>query len=263
MRLICPNCNARYDVADDVIPKGGRDVQCSSCTKTWFQMDVQAAPEDDQSKPLLTPTPPSQPKSVDAGAPMDARDTEAKPRRPLDSAVANILREEAARDGNAPGGAGKTPPATQAARPTESVSADETRKRIASMTQTAGGAVAAGGAAAAATADADTNLRSVPDIHEINAALRARAEAADTSGLNPAEKEEAEQRSGFRRGFFIVLLLIAILITPYFFADQITENLPQTRPFMAQYVLTVDQARVWLDGQFANISEMVRGFTSG
>lgn len=261
MRLICPNCGARYDVADDVIPTGGRDVQCSSCTKTWFQMDVQATPEEEQSKPLLTPAPSSGPSSVDAGAPMGAEERDAKPRRPLDNAVAEILRKEAAREGNIPGAGAKAPPATEAAKPAGDVDADETRKRIASLTQAAGGAVAAGGAAAAT--DAATNLRSVPDIHEINAALRARAEAADTSGLNADEKAEAQERRGFRKGFFLVLLLVAILITPYFFADQITENLPQTRPFMAQYVLTIDQARVWLDGQFANIKEMISGFTSG
>jgi predicted Zn finger-like uncharacterized protein len=37
MRLICPNCGAQYEVPDDVVPEGGRDVQCSNCGDTWFQ----------------------------------------------------------------------------------------------------------------------------------------------------------------------------------------------------------------------------------
>ncbi len=37
MRLVCTNCGAQYEVPDDVIPQGGRDVQCSSCGHTWFQ----------------------------------------------------------------------------------------------------------------------------------------------------------------------------------------------------------------------------------
>ncbi|MEN9012433.1 MAG: zinc-ribbon domain-containing protein, partial [Yoonia sp.] len=37
MRLICPNCGAQYEVADDVIPLDGRDVQCSNCGHTWFE----------------------------------------------------------------------------------------------------------------------------------------------------------------------------------------------------------------------------------
>lgn len=37
MRLTCPNCEATYEVPDDVIPEAGRDVQCSNCGDTWFQ----------------------------------------------------------------------------------------------------------------------------------------------------------------------------------------------------------------------------------
>ncbi len=44
MRLTCPNCGAQYEVPDDIIPTGGRDVQCSNCGNTWFQVhaDMQA-----------------------------------------------------------------------------------------------------------------------------------------------------------------------------------------------------------------------------
>ena len=37
MRLTCPNCDARYEVGDGVVPFSGRDVQCSNCGQTWFQ----------------------------------------------------------------------------------------------------------------------------------------------------------------------------------------------------------------------------------
>lgn len=37
MRLICPSCGAQYEVPAEVIPKTGRDVQCSDCGTTWFQ----------------------------------------------------------------------------------------------------------------------------------------------------------------------------------------------------------------------------------
>ena len=37
MRLICPNCDAQYEVDAALIPAGGRDVQCSNCGNTWFQ----------------------------------------------------------------------------------------------------------------------------------------------------------------------------------------------------------------------------------
>ena len=42
MRLICPNCHARYEVPEENIPATGRDVQCSACYNTWFQMHPEA-----------------------------------------------------------------------------------------------------------------------------------------------------------------------------------------------------------------------------
>lgn len=38
MRLVCPNCEAKYEVPEDAIPDVGRDVQCASCGHSWFQM---------------------------------------------------------------------------------------------------------------------------------------------------------------------------------------------------------------------------------
>lgn len=48
MRLICPNCGAQYEVADDVIPDAGRDVQCSNCGNTWFERPGDSAKIEEQ-----------------------------------------------------------------------------------------------------------------------------------------------------------------------------------------------------------------------
>lgn len=47
MRLICPNCDAEYEVDDGAIPPEGRDVQCSACGHAWYQThpDIEAAAE--------------------------------------------------------------------------------------------------------------------------------------------------------------------------------------------------------------------------
>ncbi|MDA5558342.1 zinc-ribbon domain-containing protein [Shimia sp. MMG029] len=45
MRLTCPNCGAQYEVPDDVIPTDGRDVQCSNCGNTWFQLPADLSSE--------------------------------------------------------------------------------------------------------------------------------------------------------------------------------------------------------------------------
>lgn len=51
MRLVCPKCEAKYEVPDDAIPEGGRDVQCANCNHAWFQMRPVAA----EPTPVLTP----------------------------------------------------------------------------------------------------------------------------------------------------------------------------------------------------------------
>ncbi|WP_299354080.1 zinc-ribbon domain-containing protein [uncultured Shimia sp.] len=55
MRLSCPNCGAQYEVPVEVIPQDGRDVQCSNCGHTWFQLhpdqDVDLAQETGGSLP--------------------------------------------------------------------------------------------------------------------------------------------------------------------------------------------------------------------
>jgi predicted Zn finger-like uncharacterized protein len=38
MRLVCPNCDAQYELAEGAISEEGRDVQCSNCGHTWFQL---------------------------------------------------------------------------------------------------------------------------------------------------------------------------------------------------------------------------------
>ena len=52
MRLVCPNCEAKYEVPEDAIPETGRDVQCANCGHAWFQM---------RSRPAATETAPVQP----------------------------------------------------------------------------------------------------------------------------------------------------------------------------------------------------------
>ena len=44
MRLICPNCSAQYEIDATLVPDEGRDVQCSNCGHTWFELPP--PPED-------------------------------------------------------------------------------------------------------------------------------------------------------------------------------------------------------------------------
>ena len=77
MRLVCPNCDAQYEVDDGAVPETGRDVQCSNCGHTWFQMppDLEAELEAEEAlfgvaarpqdpKPVAAPTVASTPPTV-------------------------------------------------------------------------------------------------------------------------------------------------------------------------------------------------------
>lgn len=137
MRLICPNCAAQYEVPDDVIPEGGRDVQCSACGDTWFQlhpshpdykpaynpdapenefddeMDVAAAADDTvEDMPETEPEPEHESESETAEAPQSDAEADdpafededeieppaAPTRQELSQDVASVLREEAERE---------------------------------------------------------------------------------------------------------------------------------------------------------------------
>jgi predicted Zn finger-like uncharacterized protein len=253
MRLICPKCNAQYDIAADAIPKGGRDVQCSSCSHTWFQ--TEKAPE---AASVVAPAAPSK-----VAAEVENAVTK---RKPLDSSIADILRQEAAReqaDADAKADGGTAPAEAAAAQPrrNDPVAPDETRRRISMMAEEEVQTPAATAAAATGAVADGTNLRSVPSIDEINQQLRARSQSGDGSGLTEAEQQEVVQRRGFRRGFAFMIILIAIAIAPYVFAEQIVTKFPQTAELMATYIEYMDTLRLWLNEQFQTVRAMIAEYT--
>lgn len=77
MRLTCPNCSARYEVDDSMIPPEGRDVQCSNCSTTWFQPGRRPLPPPASEMPGPGPRGPMEAaESANAhGAPDGAEDS--------------------------------------------------------------------------------------------------------------------------------------------------------------------------------------------
>lgn len=61
MRLVCPNCEAKYEVPEDAIPETGRDVQCANCGHAWFQMRPRAAVTETVAAPPAPIAPPVAP----------------------------------------------------------------------------------------------------------------------------------------------------------------------------------------------------------
>ncbi|WP_319825707.1 zinc-ribbon domain-containing protein [Thalassovita sp.] len=278
MRLICPNCGAQYEVPDGVIPVQGRDVQCSNCGHTWFQPHPDDDPDlteelgqEPAPKPKTAPAPPPEPEAwnepedeydetyEDEPAPVPAPAPAEKPagRRELDPTVAELLREEAElearlRAQEAPSGLemqtelGLDDPAPD----TEARRAEEARRRMASRK---GLDEDQDEVEEEDDADLDAQIHSrrelLPDIEEINSSLNADARRPARADDHKVPGAGTAPRSGFRAGFVLGVLVIAILWSIYAFADQLGAQVPQLEGALQQYAALVDAGRGWLDEQ--------------
>lgn len=275
MRLICPNCDAQYEVDDGAIPEAGRDVQCSNCGHAWFQgrevvaedlsdalyrepEPVAAAPaavaqtEDYDEDEGLPPPPP-----VAAAAPVQ---------RKLDDDVLAILREEAEREMAArraesgpiemQGDLGLPPPVSPMVGSAASAAAasaatrTDAERRIASMK---------GEASPALRPAARRDL--LPDIEEINSSLRPNDMAA--SLVEEAQPKHARKSSGFRFGFALVLIVAVVAVVVYVMAPQISAQIPGAAEAMQSYVATVDALRLSVDGLMKRATGALNGLTGG
>lgn len=233
MRLNCPNCEAQYEVPDDVIPPEGRDVQCAACGDTWFQPNPGALDADANDAPAPAEG------AEDTGADT-AADTRAG-RRELDPDVASVLREEAAREKRAraaPPGGQDAQPARQD-RPLPPVAQPSGTPKINTPPGRAG-------TSAPKPRDSDPSTRPslYPDIEEINSSL-----ASTGSGNDPSTVSSSY--SGFRSGFLVAVLVALAALLIYVFAAQLGEAIPALQSALTGYVAWVDGMRGWLAGLFS------------
>lgn len=256
MRLTCPNCDAQYEVPDDVVPAEGRDVQCSNCGQTWFQHHPDHAPAEAES-PIAPP--PDQPDEERAPPPEEQiEDPTPQPdtpvRRELDPEVAEILQQEAETEQALRRSETSEPLETQPDLGLGGVDDEvsekerrtlEARKRMARMRGEPEPMSDADVTAAAISSRRDL----LPDIEEINSTLRSEngRPAADDQAEIEAPTTKRKKRS-FRSGFLLVLLIFVILAVIYILAPQIAQAVPGVDPFLSAYVAWVDSLRLWLDG---------------
>ncbi|MEJ6478126.1 MAG: zinc-ribbon domain-containing protein [Octadecabacter sp.] len=289
MRLICPNCGAQYEVADDVIPNAGRDVQCSNCGHTWFEHPgaSEAAEEgielppppaappqrdvEEEHDPVADPEPEEEPQSADAAplheepAPQETHTETQAPhpeRRTIDPDVAGILREEADREEAARAAEARPDLETQPdlgiddAPSAQDQRDDESRRRMARL-RGRSGAIAASSAAA-------SRRELLPDIEEINSTLRSSTEREGSGHQTEAVAVSGRQRKrGFRFGFWLIVLIAAALTAVYVFEPQISAAVPQIKEQLASFVVMVDNARLWLDLKMQDILTWIESTSEG
>ena len=255
MRLICPKCQAHYEVDDEAIPSSGRDVQCSSCGHAWYQL------------------PASKPEPVAELKPDPDLDMAPRPGRPptsrkLDPVIAEILREEAEREARARTEGtpdfieGQTEMAFGAPEP-ESPPEDlpapdasfDTRPAVSETQESE---------ALAATEDEDElapRRDLLPDIEEINSSLRAHGSLQGTDFLTSEEKRERARRSqGFALGFAMVAVVFCAVMVTYVFAPEMKKSFPFASGGVDSVVSGVDTVRRQIDSSLQGATAFLSDF---
>lgn len=282
MELICPSCEARYQLPDGAISEKGRQVSCMSCGHGWHAYPPLVLSESNRagmaSSPIGIPfgTPPGgapaagakPPRQVAPSRPMPGQADKfetaaAEPQAAATSSsrtqqlaeIREMLAEVQAEDHTAPTVQRDTPlqddSLTGPAKPRAAALADADRP--------------------ASNAPEETMGRDPIDPLEERAQNRPnkteKAKPVDLKSIRRRHdrKERARQREksmtngAFLTGFLLVVIIVAVLIGLYVLHPAIISKLPGTEQALNEYVATidsfrvsiaetVDQARRWLMG---------------
>lgn len=257
MRLTCPNCEAQYEVPDEVIPESGRDVQCSNCGDTWFQPHPDHAPaepeEDQEDQTWQAPSEPEPEPEPEPEVSELEDEPEPEPERPvrkeLDSAVSEVLREEADRERAARereaerGGLETQPDLGLDTRDDETEKRNrEARARMARLRGEPEDTFEE-----EPDLDPGTRRNLLPDIDEINSSLDSDTSNTAQVDLPDSDMDRDTRPGGFRRGFRTMVLLAMIGLLLYVFAPMLAESVPALKGPLSAYVELVNQLRGWLD----------------
>jgi predicted Zn finger-like uncharacterized protein len=287
MRLICPNCDAQYEVDDAAIPPTGRDVQCSACGHAWFQMQTDVRPDalapadptGPDASPAMWPDPDIDTQDdpddtdilTDEGpqpVPMEPRE-DAGPRRrgldDLDDTVLAVLREEAEREAAVRRAESPPPmevqtdlgPAPPPPPPPLPPSVLAARERFADLSVSPVELPPEDDMAARPASRREL----LPDIEEINSTLRASSEPRGDDTEAEAETYDESDRRGFRGGFVLVFLIAVLLWSAYVMAPRIMSAVPASKPAMQAYVEGVDRARLAVDAALQSASRSLRNLS--
>ncbi len=273
MRLVCPNCDAEYEVDDGLIPPEGRDVQCSNCTTTWFQAASKAAskdvpPEEAEHEPQAEEL--DDDPDLAAIAAATAAAAGLTPRKPaVDQAAMDVIHEEVERETTARKaelGGIETQPDLGLDDSDSEDRASAARDRMARRRGLDPQAATIEDDDQALTAapkreEAATKKELFPDIEEINSTLSPEAAEAEAEAARIAAEggdvTQVQKRSGFRLGFGLMLLLAVGLLILYVYAPQISQRMPALSGALDSYVASIDSLRVWLDTAAQGLVEKI------
>lgn len=276
MRLICPNCDAEYEVDATLIPEAGRDVQCSNCGHAWFQSSPLVEAEVEAEEALFAPGGGVAGQAVadmvaednadddDEGAEPAPLTTSAAPAgaaRNIDTSVLSVLREEAERETKA-----RAQDAAAMQTQTEmglQGRAPGTESSVFSRIARMKGDAEANSQGLDAGARTAAKREMLPEIETINSSLRGKSEKRPGDAAAVAEtmgKAEARQ-SSFRSGFALSVVLIALALTVYILAPKLAEMLPGLAGPLKEYVGFVDGLRGMIDAILQSLIAKIASLT--
>ena len=219
MLIKCPNCEAQYEVPNDVIPAAGRDVQCSSCSKTWFVTG--------QSGKKIVKDQVSNYRSQEKSELSKFETTESfltdKATNDVDANVLEILREEADREIRARAADGGTG---------ENTHKPSSKRAIKNNSK--------------------VNSKALPDNIEIGTTLEENL-AIDYSF---AERIKYKNKSG-KVGFFAGIVIIVICWGAYSYSDSISQLIPEIAIYMDIYKNYVQSMLAVRDDLLQNLIEQI------
>ena len=220
MLIKCPNCDAKYEVPNDIIPSAGRDVQCSSCSKTWFVTG--------QSGKKIVTDKTSNDISQEKGELPKFETTESfltdKTTKDVDKNVLEILREEADREIRARAVDGSTGGNTN--KPSSKRAIKNNNRKV--------------------------NNKALPDNIEIGTTL----EETPAPYYSVEEPLKYKNKSG-KVGFFVGIIIIAVLWGAYSYVDFISQLVPKTAIYMDIYKNYVESVLAARDDVMQNLTEMI------
>ena len=221
MLIKCPNCNAQYEVPNDRIPAAGRDVQCSSCSKSWF---VKLQSDGKTVKDKI-----SNYKTSEKGELPKFETTESflkdKATKDVDTDVLEILREEADREIRArevDGGTGET---TQKLSKNRAIKNSNKNNR-------------------------KLDNKALPDYLGIGSTL----EETLAPNYSVEEPIKYKNKSG-KIGFFVGIVIISTCWGVFSYADLISRSVPKTAIYMDIYKNYVEYVLEARDDMLQNLIE--------
>jgi predicted Zn finger-like uncharacterized protein len=185
------------------------------------------------------PAPPrEEPKAAPAPEPVAvAADIPAAPRRSLDDAVLDVLRQEAQRE------------------------AESREKEAEAKAKADADAEAAAALAAKAAEEAEKPRSStLPDVEMINSTLDGEEESGAAASRRIA-RLQTRRRVGFRMGFAAMILLALGVAGVYAYGDRLADRWPEFAPQIAAFRERVDRGRAWLDMAALDATAAIQGMS--